>query len=277
MKKKLLGIVLAICMSVCLVGCLDLDSGTGSSSSSNSASSDSSKALSESEAAAPRSAKECKNKNYKEIAEEFEKAGFTNVETKGLEDMIVGILSTENEVKTIEINGDSKFSKGDSFAKNAKVIISYHSYPAKDSAKDSESEKETEKETTTTTTTTTSKATTTTTTKATTTTTNAATSAYEYCFVKHGPEYSIYYMIDADKKKVINLVTNDSSLLEGSCTGDMSNGFTVTYTFEGGWSERLVPAGNRKIKLIDAFGQDWDFEITTVAEGERELAKIKKT
>lgn len=49
-----------------------------------------------------------------------------------------------------------------------------------------------------------------------------------------------------------------------------------SYTFEGGWSERLVPAGSGKIKLIDAFGQDWDYEITTVEEGESALSKIKQ-
>lgn len=63
--------------------------------------------------------------------------------------------------------------------------------------------------------------------------------------------------------------------MEGNCIGDISNGFTITYTIDGGWSERLVPNGSGKIKMYDAFGQDWDFEITTVEEGERELARIK--
>ena len=83
-------------------------------------------------------------------------------------------------------------------------------------------------------------------------------------------------MIDADKKKGVYFATNDSSVMEGNCIGDISNGFTITYTFEGGWSERLVPAGSGKIKLIDAFGQDWDYEITTVEEGESALSKIKQ-
>ena len=274
MKKKILCIFTALCMVLCFTGCLDefLDNSSSSSSSSSSSKSDSSKKLSYSEAAAPRSAKKCKNKNYKDIVEEFKEAGFTNIETKSLEDMIIGLLVSEDEIKTISIDDKDDFDEGDVFKKNAKIVISYHSYPAKDSEKDSESEKETEKETTTTKEET--MTTTTTTTKA--TTTKAASSEYEYCFVKRGPQYSMYYLIDTEKKKGIYFATNDSSVMEGNCIGDMSNGFTITYTFEGGWSERLVPAGGGKIKMYDAYGQDWDYEITAVEEGERELVKIKQ-
>lgn len=240
----------------------------------------------------PLSAKDCERKDYKDIVEKFEEAGFTNVKKKAMGDLIIGFLASEDAVDKVSINDDKKFKKGDSFPKDAEVIVYYHSYSKDDSEDDSSetdessepddsSEAETTTEQTTTTTkqeTTTAKTTTkaTTTTKKTTTTTKAPSSEYEYCFVKRGPQYSTFYLIDADKKKGVYFATNDSSVMEGNCIGDISNGFTITYTFEGGWSERLVPAGSGKIKLIDAFGQDWDYEITTVEEGESALSKIKQ-
>lgn len=161
MKKKLFSILLAACMTLSFAACLDSNKSVDDSSTSTiESSSQVEKQNIETQEKekptgdkieTPMSAKDCKNKNYKEIKEEFEKSGFTNIETKGLEDMIVGILSSENEVKTIEIDGDSKFSKGDSFAKDAKIVISYHSYPEKEEKTTTQKEETTKKETTTTT------------------------------------------------------------------------------------------------------------------------------
>ena len=150
MKKKLLCMFTALSMVLCFTGCLDYFPDDSSSSSSSSYGSDSSKTLGINEAATPRSAWKSEGKNYKDIVKEFKEAGFTNIETKALEDMIIGLLVSEDEVKTISIDGKDDFDEGDVFKKNAKIVISYHSYPAKDSEKDSGSEKETEKETTTT-------------------------------------------------------------------------------------------------------------------------------
>lgn len=149
MKKRLLTMLLAAVMTVSFAGCLDMSSNNdGSSSSVESVSQAESKSENKKagQIESPLSAKDCKNKNYNDIKEKFESAGFTNVETKPLGDMIVGILSTENEVKRVEIDGTSSFDKGDSFDKSAKVVISYHSYPEKEEKTTTKEEVTTQKE-----------------------------------------------------------------------------------------------------------------------------------
>lgn len=172
MKKKLLSVVLATCMVMSFSGCLDEFIDDSSNSGASSSVAEDSQNLSSSEAAAPRSANDCKDTNYKKIVKEFEEAGFRNIETKPLGDMVIGLLSTEDEVKKITIDGKDNFKKGDVFSKNSKIVITYHSYPEDDSEEGSETEETTTQETTTTKEPTTTKETTTTkktTTKATTT------------------------------------------------------------------------------------------------------------
>ena len=137
MKRRIICLITAICMMLCFTGCLDGFLNDSSSSSSSSSESKTTKKLSALEAAAPRSSKKCKNKNYKDIVEEFKEAGFTNIETKSLEDMVIGLLVSEDEVKTVSIDDKDDFDEGDVFNKDVKVIISYHSYPAKDSESES--------------------------------------------------------------------------------------------------------------------------------------------
>lgn len=68
------------------------------------------------------------NVDYKEAVAQFEDMGFTDIETKGNEDLINGWIVSENSVDKITINGDEDFSEGDFFDKDAKVRIYYHSF-----------------------------------------------------------------------------------------------------------------------------------------------------
>lgn len=93
----------------------------------------------------PASYEDLKGKNYEDVEKKFEKAGFTNVKSKALGDMITGLLSDEGDVDKVSIDGDTEFSSSDFYKKDVKVVIRYHSYPKKDDSK-IESKKETKKE-----------------------------------------------------------------------------------------------------------------------------------
>ena len=77
---------------------------------------------------------------YDEIRKEFEDAGFTNVKGKALGDLVAGILHDESEIETISIDGSEEFDTFDDFEPDAKVLISYHSYPEEKAIDDAESE-----------------------------------------------------------------------------------------------------------------------------------------
>lgn len=56
--------------------------------------------------------------------------GFTDIELVALGDLkSKDEASKQNEVVRISINGDSSFSSNERFPKDAKVVITYHSYP----------------------------------------------------------------------------------------------------------------------------------------------------
>lgn len=82
--------------------------------------------------AAPISYEDVKGKNYEDVEKKFKKAGFTNIETKGLGDMVVGIFSDEGDVDKVSIDGETEYSSSEYFEKDAEVVIRYHSYPSKD-------------------------------------------------------------------------------------------------------------------------------------------------
>lgn len=79
----------------------------------------------ENEAMVPSSASDCKYENYKDIEKAFKKAGFSNIKTKILYDIVWGWTS-EGEVDKVSVNGKSDFKRGDVFAKDAPVVITYH-------------------------------------------------------------------------------------------------------------------------------------------------------
>lgn len=66
--------------------------------------------------------------DYEQVLKQFESAGFINIECVPLGDLINGWITKENSVESVSIEGDSKFDEGDIFSKDAKVIITYHSF-----------------------------------------------------------------------------------------------------------------------------------------------------
>lgn len=74
------------------------------------------------------SSKELDGEDYKDVRTRFEKAGFTIITVEPLRDLITGWINKEGEVESVSINGQTTFSEGDSFPKDAEIRIVYHTF-----------------------------------------------------------------------------------------------------------------------------------------------------
>lgn len=84
----------------------------------------------------PEEASVLEGKNFKTVSKSFEEAGFTNINTVKIEDLITGWLTKDGEVEEISINGDTKFSSGKRYKSDAEIVISYHTFPKRSNSKD---------------------------------------------------------------------------------------------------------------------------------------------
>ena len=86
----------------------------------------------EGEIRVPDSADELEGENYEDVVTRFQMAGFTNITTEPIEDLIFGWLTSDGEVEEVSINGRTSFGASASFAPDAKVVIRYHTFPSDD-------------------------------------------------------------------------------------------------------------------------------------------------
>ncbi|MEW9122697.1 MAG: DUF4839 domain-containing protein [Thermotaleaceae bacterium] len=93
-----------------------------------------------------KSSDEIVGENYQTIISELEETGFTNIETKILDDLITGFLTKDGEIEKIEINGETEFSVNDSFKKDAKIVITYHTFPKREKKDTGSTDKSSKKE-----------------------------------------------------------------------------------------------------------------------------------
>ena len=84
----------------------------------------------------PMSAKKYKGENYEVVVQQLEDAGFENVESKAIKDLVIGWMTKDGEVESISIAGDTEFEEGEIFSKDSQVIVTYHTF--KDKNKDKE-------------------------------------------------------------------------------------------------------------------------------------------
>lgn len=75
-----------------------------------------------------KSSDEMSGENYQTVISEFEEIGFTNIETKVLDDLITGWLTKDGEIEQVEINGTTEFSANDSFEKDSEIVVTYHTF-----------------------------------------------------------------------------------------------------------------------------------------------------
>ena len=80
------------------------------------------------ELAIPMSSNDYEGDNYKQVVKLLENAGFQNVETSEVTDLITGWITKDGEVDRVSINGDYDFDEGDIFPKDATVVVTYHTF-----------------------------------------------------------------------------------------------------------------------------------------------------
>lgn len=88
---------------------------------------------------------------------------------------------------------------------------------------------------------------------------------YDYAYERDLGEYSVYYMFDNDSKTVKYFSSNDSGVLNGTYTGDLDSGITITYYYDGSsWNEYFVFSGKNCERgvLTDGNGLTFDFKRT---------------
>ena len=200
----------------------------------------------------------------------FKDAGFTNIKTEILYDIVLG-WTEEGEVDKVSINGKTDFNRGDIFAKDASVTITYHMKEEDDpnkpeEVKDTSSEAKDESVSYSTNTMKTVK--------------NGNSGIYSYR--SRGGQYYNYYIIDFDEGYVYYFTEGNG---DTSCdrlkiqSGDLNDKVIITY-HDGGdvWSYGLhFKWKNQPDHLImqDNDGFEFDFYTTDIEDA---LAlKNKKT
>lgn len=81
--------------------------------------------IGEDEAAVPAANSGFKYKNYKDVETQLKEAGFNNISTLVLYDIVFG-WTAEGEVDSVKINGKTDYVLGDVFAKDIPIVITYH-------------------------------------------------------------------------------------------------------------------------------------------------------
>jgi len=87
---------------------------------------------------APLSSSDAYELNYEDVIKQFEQAGFTNVDTMKIEDLVVGWLASDGGVDKITIDGDEDYSTSSWYDPTAQVLVNYHTYPEDAKLEDSE-------------------------------------------------------------------------------------------------------------------------------------------
>ena len=207
------------------------------------------------EAAVPASASDYKYDNYQDVQKDLEDAGFSNIQTEILYDIVWG-WTNEGEVKSVSIDGRTDYEKGEVFQQDAPIIITYHMKEEDDPNKPVETEPE-ESETKTPTPEETKKP-------------AEPESEYEKAYIRDMSNYDLYYMFDTDTKTVVYFGTNDTYIERGTYTGDFSTGVTITWS-HGEWTEKFTHKSGSYATLIDGNGWDWEYKVCDVGAAQRIL------
>lgn len=88
----------------------------------------------------PVSASTTIGKNYEDVKMQFETAGFTNVVLEKQADLVLGLFSSDGDVASVSINGDTEFTSGTYVASDSLVKIIYHTYPERSDSPSSSSQ-----------------------------------------------------------------------------------------------------------------------------------------
>lgn len=76
----------------------------------------------------PESSESFTSQNYQVVVEQLKGAGFTNITTEKIEDLVTGWLVSDGEVEKVLIGSEDNFSEGDKFNKDVKIVVTYHTF-----------------------------------------------------------------------------------------------------------------------------------------------------
>lgn len=79
-----------------------------------------------------------KGRNYQDVYKQFEEKGFTNIRFEVIDDLMTGWLTKDGEVESVSVDGDVEYSADKWYPANIEVIITYHTFPDKESGNPSE-------------------------------------------------------------------------------------------------------------------------------------------
>ena len=87
----------------------------------------------------PISSNDLKDANYQDVVAKFENAGFTNVKTEVLDDLVLGWLTKDGEVEEVSVDGYTTFSTASRYPADTEIVVSYHTFPADEEEEAAES------------------------------------------------------------------------------------------------------------------------------------------
>ncbi len=79
-----------------------------------------------------------KGRDYQDVYEQFEDKGFTNIRFEVLDDLVTGWLIKDGEVESVSVDGDIDYSADKWYLADVEVIITYHTFPNKESEESTE-------------------------------------------------------------------------------------------------------------------------------------------
>lgn len=159
---------------------------------------------------------EYQGENYEDVVAAMNELGFINIETKEIDDLVLGWLTKEYSVENIVIGDKDEFENGDVFNIEDKVVISYHVFKEDTIEEEEESTEENVVE------------------KAEESVEESVEevdekSIYEQAYKIRFTDYEIYYLIDEDEQTVTRFAAYaDSEYAEGlsvyTYAGDFNDG-----------------------------------------------------
>lgn len=195
------------------------------------------------------SASDYRYKDYQDIINDLHNLGFTNIKTDAVYDVYFGILVAVGESDKVTIDGNSDFKQGDTFSKNAEIIVTVHlSYTDDPDYEGSNTSTSTKPP-----------AITTTETQSLYYSTNDKETAKDgntsvYSYKSKGGKYNIYYIIDFDEGYVYRFIegngdeTCDRLKIE---SGDLNKGIIVTYhDGDDVWSNGLHFKRQKTVEIL---------------------------
>lgn len=82
---------------------------------------------------------------YQDVVDWFKSEGFTSISRKPIEDLVLGVVTEDGTVESVTVGGKSKYDGLEGFDKDAKVVISYHTYASGQNASSESSNSNKEK------------------------------------------------------------------------------------------------------------------------------------